>query len=222
MLSKNSAILLGNPKAQGATEAIILVDETMGNQQATQAEIGWLAGIIDGEGYLGLQSYVDKRLSRYSKLRIDPCLHITNTDKEIILKSQKIMRKLGLNPYIRASNAHGIFQKDIYRLQTKHMGQMGLVLIAVLPYLTGEKAIRGKYLLEFIALRKSTDMVWFPITSKRQNGPMKPYSSRELELLKLCQANQRRGASETIRRAQRLTSEIWGLMKTRQLEAMKI
>ena len=52
--------LLETPKAQGASSATILEDEVkteMGNQQVTREEIGWIAGFIDGEGYLGIYMY---------------------------------------------------------------------------------------------------------------------------------------------------------------------
>lgn len=217
MLTLNSAVCLETPKAQGATKATIPVDVTTGNQQATREEIGWLAGIIDGEGYMGFNVTNDRRRSRASVL-ITPCLHISNTDEAIILKAQAIMRKLGVNPYIRATKANSKIRKDQYRLQTKHMAKMKVILGAVRDHLTGNKQQRADLILEFIQLRQSTPWIWVrPDNRTGQAGALKPYSEREWQLYEACRAIQTRGASETIRRAQRKTSEIWKLMESRQL-----
>lgn len=77
---------------QGETAA----DETIGNQQATQAEIGWLAGIIDGEGHIGI-SLQNRKVSR--SVSVD--LQIVNTDFALTDRVVEIMNKLGVNPYVR-------------------------------------------------------------------------------------------------------------------------
>lgn len=222
MLSLNPVTLLETPKASGTNKVTIPTDETMGNQQVTAAELGWLAGIIDGEGYLGLQLYQDKRMDRKCGLNIDPCLHISNTDEEIVLKSRDIVRKLGVNPYIRASKLKNR-KKDQYKIQVKHMSKMKKILEATYPYLTGNKKKRAKLILEFIDLRKSATWVWKrPNNKSGQGGASKPYSEREWQIYDECKSLQRVGTSETRRRAQRLTSEIWKLMESRQQGVVKI
>ena len=199
----------------------------MDNQQVTREEIGWLAGIIDGEGYLGLQFYKDKRKKHGYHMGISPSLHISNTDEKIILKSRDIMRKLDVNPYVRVQKANKSIKKDNYRLQIHRMVKVEKILMVMLPYLTGTKQDRAKLVLEFIGNRKIAQFVWIPPRNgSRQSGPIKPYSMRDWQLYHECKANQKRGTSETIREAQRLTSEIWQKMrdreKARQLEAVKI
>jgi len=222
MLSINPVTLLENPKAKDANKAKIPMDETMGNQQATREEIGWLAGIIDGEGYLGFNYNKDKRKKRGDYVFLTPCLHISNTDEEIVLKSRDIVRKLGVNPYIRATKATKQVRKDQYRIQIHHMAKMKIILDIVLPYLTGIKKKRAELILEFIELRKSASWIWTkPNNPTNQGGASKPYSEREWQIYHECKAIQKRGASETIRRAQRSTSEIWTLMQSRQLEVVK-
>jgi hypothetical protein len=215
MLAINSVTLLENPKTGDAYKATIPTDETMGNQQATREEIGWLAGIIDGEGYLGFNPG--------SKGLYMPCLHISNTDETIVLKCQAIFRKLGVNPYIRATKANKTVRKDQFRCQIKHMDKMKLILDAVYDYLTGNKQQRASLILEFIDLRQKDKWQWTPPNnSTNQGGPKKPYSEREYQIFNDCRAFQKRGASETTRGAQRLTSEIWKIMESRQLGVAKI
>ena len=198
----------------------------MGNQQITREEIGWLAGIIDGEGYLGMSTTYDKRRSQPNP-NIVICLHVSNTDEEIVLKSQGILRKLGVNPYIRATKANAQIKKDQYRVQIKHMAKLKKILLPLLPHLTGNKQERARLVLEFIELRKQDKYVWVaPNNDSNRSGPIKPYTDRELEIFKLCSSLQKRGISETQRGAQRQTSEIWQLMKSReaarQLEVAKV
>lgn len=197
----------------------------MGNQQATQSELGWLAGIIDGEGYLGMIISSDKRA--YEGAMIDVQLHICNTDEAIILKAQEIFRKLGVNPYIRVSKMTKS-KKDVFKIQIKHFAKLKRVLEVLHPYLTGNKQERAGYVMQFIDLRMSNEGVRNPNigNGKRGCGRVKPYTEEELELYDRCRPLQERGASETTRQDQRKSSEIWKVMedrkRSRQLQADKI
>ena len=76
----------------------------MGNQQATDAELGWLAGIIDGEGWLGVSLetehwYREGKNTRQQSIKVE--IKVVNCDPEIVVKTAQIMQKLGVNPYIR-------------------------------------------------------------------------------------------------------------------------
>ena len=182
----------------------------MGNQQetASESELGWLAGIIDGEGYIGL---IMEKQTRVNNERIVPQLHITNCDEAIVLRARDIMRKLGVNPYIRASKSKGV-KRDIYRLQTKRYAVLLRLLTILCPYMTGEKQERGEFVREFCEVRLGTP----------RQGIKKPHTPRELEIYEHCKPIQKRGSSETIRQEQRQTSEIWKIMDARQLEVVKI
>lgn len=221
MLTLNSTVC-GKPVKPRVLLSNNPEDDTIGNPQATREEIGWLAGIIDGEGYLGFQVENDRRGGRKS-FGIRPSLHISNTDEEIVLRSQAICRKLGINPYIRATKANTHIRKDQYRLQIHSMSTLDTLLRAVRDNLTGLKQMRADLMLEFIESRKQAQWTWIkPDNATGQSGAMKPYSDREWQIVHECKAYQERGASETTRRAQRQTSEIWAIMKSRQLEAVKI
>ena len=187
-------------------------DATMGNQQATVSDIdlGWLAGIIDGEGYVGLQ--IEWKTKR-NQDRICPQVHISNCDEAIVLRARDVMRSIGINPYIRATKANTQIRRDQYRLQTKRYSNILRLLTVIAPFMTGEKKERAELVREFCDIRLNSD--W-------KHGEGKPHTARELEIYDICKPKQKRGASETTRQAQRQTSAIWSIMRSRQLEAAKI
>lgn len=205
-----SDYMLETPKSSLDYRGETKRDETMGNQQVTLNEIGWLAGIIDGEGYLGAV-WETKKKYRYVRVQ----LHITNCDEQIILKAQHILRKIGINPYIRACKGSGKVKKDNFRVQIRNFSKLSKLLLIVMNDLTGNKKKRAELILELCESRLSK-------IKTNPNTKKKPYTKREIELVERCQPLVKRGTSETIRQRQRSTSEIWGIMRTRQLEAVKI
>jgi len=187
---------------------------TMGNQQATQIELGWLAGIIDGEGYLGLSISKELRTKTPSN-SVTPAMHICNTDEQIILKTQIIMRKLGIVTYVRASD-HSKYNKDgkvrkydkiIFTIQVHRYINMIKLLESIGNQLTGNKKKRGKLILEYC---KSRNASYIP--GKRNH----PFTDRELEIIEECLPLQRRGASETIRKIQLERSKIYEMQRKRE------
>ena len=83
------------------------------NQQASPQELGWLAGMIDGDGYIGLRGCKNHG---YDWFR--PEIMVVNTDPAIIKKTQRIMRKLGVNPYIRTGHNKNKNAKMHYSVQS--------------------------------------------------------------------------------------------------------
>jgi hypothetical protein len=163
----------------------------LGNQQASLTELAWLAGIVDGEGYIGVQYYN----TRKRNISISAELSICNTDEQIIFKSQNIIQKLGVNPYIQ-TYMYGLKNKPKNKKQQKivvhRMKQLSIVLKNINPYLTGNKKERAELVLEFCKSRMASFVPGRPT----------PYSNREIEIIEECMTKQRRGASETVRRAQ--------------------
>jgi hypothetical protein len=181
----------------------------MGNQQATDAELGWLAGIIDGEGYLGMSlesehNYREGYQTRQHSIKVE--IKVVNCDPEIVVKTAQVMQKLGVNPYIRQPAVElKVNHKVHYEASIKRMAPVKRVLEAVLPYLVGSKLERANIILRFIQLRTDNPGVVNPAyadNAKGRHGPrvIKPYSTEELELVDQCRALQsRKGASEITR-----------------------
>ena len=181
----------------------------MDNQQATKAELGWLAGIIDGEGYLGMSveaehNYREGHQTRQHSIKIE--IKVTNCDPAIVVRTAEIMQKLGVNPYIRQPAMPKNTNHNVYfEASIKRMAPVKRVLDAVLPYLVGSKLERANIVLQFIELRTNNPGVDNPAyangaTGRRGPRTIKPYSEDELALVDRCRALQsRKGASETTR-----------------------
>lgn len=157
----------------------------MGNQQATQAEIGWLAGIIDGEGHIGI-SMVNRKVSR--SVAVD--LQIVNTDSELIDRVATIMRKLDVNPHIRER----VHIKATWSTNTivslRKFAHVRRILIAVMGNLTGIK-------------RAKANMVLALIESRMKKTRFDRYDDHELQIVQQFRTRfvGRCGASTTAREA---------------------
>lgn len=194
--------------------------QEMGNQQVTLVELGWLAGIIDGEGYIGLR-LDDQKGREFRSIR--PEIHICNTEEIIVLTANDIMKRLGVNGYIRASKGRkGV--KDNYRVTIKRMSQAVILLKAVEPFLIGSKRERANFIIRFCELRLSNPGVRNPNigNGKRGAGRIKPYTEEEWTIFEKVGPMSRRGTSEAIREVQRHNSEIWNTMEERRKNGLPV
>jgi len=166
----------------------------LGNQQATLEELAWLAGIIDGEGYIGIQL---ERIRKHSVVRRATVgLQISNTDEDIALKAVFIIKKIGANPYLKIDKTalKKTTKKIVYVVVIHRMAVLLKVLKPVLPYLTGNKKMRAELIIEFCESRLKN----FICGSHTKNF----YTDRELQIIDGCLPLQKRGASEAIRKAE--------------------
>lgn len=178
----------------------------MADQQATDFEIGWLAGIADGEGYIGFSVTYAKSNAKEPRgplVNVKPEFRIINTDPAIIDKAVEIMRIIGVNPYRRT-------QKPLpnrrvpHECSCKHMVGVEKILLAIHENLTGNKQERSAIILEFIAMRRENPGIPNPVYAggvRGRHGPrtIRPYTEQEMALIEACRALQCAGASETIR-----------------------
>jgi len=122
-------------------------NETMGNQQATQAEVGWLAGIIDGEGHLGIS------LSKAKNPAVRCDLQIVNTDFELIDRLVDVLRRIGVNPYVR-DRVHDKQRWATNRIVSiSRMKHIKMVLETTMDHLTGLRREKAKLMLALIESR---------------------------------------------------------------------
>lgn len=126
----------------------------------SESELGWLAGIIDGEGTIVLFLGVGKN----GKLRnVSPQIVIGNTEHVMIEKCADIMQKLGVGAHIssrepkRPCGVEGSKVKSTYK--TLHVisvvgySRSQKLLQAIVPYLITGKKERGEMILRFIEQR---------------------------------------------------------------------
>ena len=197
--------MLETPKAQGANYAKIPEDEVeteMDNQQVTREEIGWIAGFIDGEGYIGITMYKNHSNSATKTVKVE--LNVCNTDICMVEKYISIMNKMGVNPYVKKSKKYkkynGCNKKDVHEVKLHRMAPIQKILKVILPHLTGMKKTRALLIYEFLESR-----LWKYDKCKGMRSI--PYTEREIEIIQECLRLQKRGTSETTRKAELLAHQ---------------
>lgn len=118
--------------------------------------IGWLAGIIDGEGTVSLT--VRRRNERGQAIQVNPRVSIANTDAGIIVKCIEAFEIIGVGHYRqdvrpiprRLLGVHVAKFKPVTMLEINGFKRVRTLLNAVGPFLAGDKASRSRLLLTFI------------------------------------------------------------------------
>jgi hypothetical protein len=135
-----------------------------GNPQEipTQAEVGWLAGIIEGEGSIAMNARTKKWKGSRGCV-VDLQVYAVNTDMGIIEKCARILRKFGVEPHICERSGNPIPRRDrdgayhcaktISVIQVSRMADILRVLAWIEPHLAGDKAARARLIREFITRR---------------------------------------------------------------------
>jgi hypothetical protein len=158
--------MLEHPKSHADYQGETGMDITMDNQQEilTQAEIGWLAGIIEGEGSVCMNAR-KKHWKGWNGFGVDLRIMAVNSDAGIIKKCVDIFRKLGINPHIQERGAVPIPKRDsddVYQsvktmltLTISRMGDIKKVLEIIIPHTAGEKKERAELIVDFINRRQT-------------------------------------------------------------------
>jgi len=143
----------------------------MDNQQATPFELGWLLGIIEGEGCIGLYPGSGGRV-------IHPLVRITNTDQLLIANACRILEKAGVGHHVRSSTfrprgiRHDISIGGFMRIRT-------LLRLLMPEWKPSDKRQRAERVLQFCESRLSKRA---DIASRLRKVP---YCEKELELYRL-------------------------------------
>jgi len=138
----------------------------MDNKQATPIELAYLAGIIDGEGWIGLQKRLQRKWITYK-----PALRITNTDANIINVVRKIWENVGVDGHIYENDQQPSVPngKQILNIQLNKQSDIKRILDAVIPYLVGKKA-RAEMLLKFLDKTIDREEAYLAIKQANQKG----------------------------------------------------
>lgn len=118
--------------------------------------VGWLAGIIDGEGTVSLG--ISRRANRSQLIRTSPKVIIANTDPGILDMCVKALQVVGVGHYQRnerrpPGHILGVSVPKFKPVTTIEVGgfkRVQRLLVAVRPFLAGEKGLRADLLLKFI------------------------------------------------------------------------
>lgn len=158
----------------------VLEDGHYGSIVDYAREAAWLAGIIDGEGYIGLCKQLKGVGNFYPKI------DITNTNLEMIEKIQAIYKKLVIDKEIKKYNK-GKFHKQVYNVGLTKKESIIELLNIVKDFLIAKKE-QATLLQEWCEIRTKN-----PITTSKRDGLKKRNCyDRELQIYeKLKELNKR-------------------------------
>lgn len=123
------------------------------------ARIGWLAGIIDGEGTVSLLISERKGNDARCNMRIQPRVTIGNTDEGIINRIIETLDMMGVGRYVKherpkARNIPGFnANKPVTTVSVDGFERLRLLLPVIIPHIAGEKRQRAEILNRYIVQR---------------------------------------------------------------------
>lgn len=120
----------------------------MGNQQE---RLIWLAGFIDGEGYMGIKKV--KRANPFSGYQLTARVTIVNTSELAFTFITNLLKEIGVNYSIQYPKLPNPIWKPSYHIDIECLEPVTKLLNLVKPYLI-IKGTQAKILLDFISRRK--------------------------------------------------------------------
>ena len=127
-------------------------DETMGNQQGKMHfNIGWLVGMVEGEGSITLTRSA-KAKNKFGH-KITPHLSITGTNDALMEKATEVIKFFKLPFSIDKRKNSNPNWKDTIRIQVYGLRRVEQWLFLLYPYLVGKKE-QAETVLQFIENRK--------------------------------------------------------------------
>jgi len=128
----------------------------------TKEQLAWLAGFIDGEGYLGLTYQVKAAsLSSATTPRYHPYLIVTNTNQRVI---ERVHTLLGIGKVYKISRKDEK-SKDVYQFKLTKAADLVLVLEQLQPCLWVKRE-QCELLLSYLRYRITIT----PLTGRGRRG----------------------------------------------------
>lgn len=112
-------------------------------------QIAWLAGLIEGEGNVGMYKH-NRGDGTY---KISASVTIANTDPGIINQIDKIIRKLGVVPYVQEKVFDEKAWNRCYFVRIQNQKDTKTLLDATVGYMFGQKKAISQLTLRFINSR---------------------------------------------------------------------
>ncbi len=148
------------------------------NQQVIVKETdkAWLAGFLEGDGYITMSSYLAAKKKKDSGLVVSPVIGFSNQDALLIERAKKICDALaGGGVWLSENNKDFAYSypskyNTVINLSVRRLSACSKILEALIPYLAGQKAARARLLLEFV--------------NRRMSHPSQPYDSEEIGMVR--------------------------------------
>ena len=122
-------------------------------------QLCWLAGIIEGEGNVGIYRYKRKFDKKGNLLndayKLAPKISITNNDPNIINQCDKMIKRLGVNMCLHTrDNQTKEGYAPTYILTSTGYSDIYIILSNVATYMFGNKRAISQLMIRFISSRK--------------------------------------------------------------------
>lgn len=119
---------------------------------ATEAELGWFAGLLEGEGCITFHTR-SKKASKNGTFDIVVGAQITNTDLAIINKLVEILDKCGLSWFVRAKKVYSDKHTPCYFIECRQQKMLLRSLNILVPYMHGTKKDRAVLVSKYLDKR---------------------------------------------------------------------
>ncbi len=129
-------------------------------------EVGWLAGIIDGEGCLTIRMITSETKSLGKRAKFQPQLSICNTNKRLIDKVEKVFEQIGIEKY----RTYKRERKS--KVQTKTQWEIMLYATGLRKLIPEIKGICTK--------TEEIELIEKFLETNTRKGSMNPYTNEEL------------------------------------------
>lgn len=123
----------------------------MDNQLASDVDLAYLAAALDGEGCITLER-TGKRRQSTGEMGLMPIVVFTNTNEAFVARICQIIRKIGIEPYIKKSIARR--HRLCYWVCVNGLTKVPIILNEIKPYITA-KTGQLNLVLDFIDSRLS-------------------------------------------------------------------
>lgn len=130
--------------------------DPQGTLDVTDVEIGWLAGIIDGEGTIAFSVY---SAPRYRDIRVKPQIIVTNTDRPLIERVSQIMGRLGVGAHFQTREQRhpegfkAVRYRPLHVVNVSGFKRTLRLLPFIIPYLVTSKKEKGELVLRYMQQR---------------------------------------------------------------------
>ena len=116
--------------------------------EATPTELAWLAGVFDGEG----SARIYRHNGSHFYAQVDAC---TNTDYVLVAKVSDLLVKIGIRHHVRNNgNDKNARHSPAYSVRITSYSSVRDLLLAILPWVTGQKRHQAELLLSFVRLSR--------------------------------------------------------------------
>lgn len=145
-------------------------------QKITEVEKAWLAGLIEGDGAIGMGFHSNFVVNRPKGFAVKPCISLTNQDARLIEKFSELVLAI-CDKNVRICEVLGRYENSRPSMSANLVGMESVarVLREIGQYLVGDKAAKARLLLKFIDSR---------LSRQRTQRGNPPYNLDELTVIK--------------------------------------